>query len=221
MYAKIEITGIIEVCTGMHIGGSKTFSAIGAVDSPVIRDILSGRPMIPGSSLKGKMRFLLAKQYNEGIVKMKRHDQDNQKILRLFGSAETNKRSRLIFSDMMLSNMNELRQLGLNSATEVKFENTINRMTAMATPRQIERAVRGSEYELSIIYDVEEMNEIEEDFSLISDGMKLLQYDYLGGNGSRGYGKIKFKNLQAEQVVGEIDESILERCFELLKQVEK
>lgn len=219
MYAKIEITGIIEVCTGMHIGGSTAFSAIGAVDSPVIRDTLSDRPMIPGSSLKGKMRFLLAKQYNEGLVKT--HDQDNERILRLFGSAEAKKRSRLIFSDMMLSNMEELRQLGLNSATEVKFENTINRMTAVANPRQIERAVRGSEYELSIIYDAEEMNEIEEDFSLISDGMRLLQYDYLGGNGSRGYGKIKFKNLQAEQVVGKIDETILEHCNTLLKQIEK
>lgn len=219
MYAKIEITGIIEVCTGMHIGGSTTFSAIGAVDSPVIRDTLSDRPMIPGSSLKGKMRALLAKQYNEGLVKT--HDQDDERILRLFGSAEKKKRSRLIFSDMMLSNMEELRQLGLNSATEVKFENTINRMTAVANPRQIERVVRGSEYRLSIIYDAEELDEIEDDFSLISDGMRLLQYDYLGGNGSRGYGKIKFKDLQAEEVVGEIDETILSRCNALLKQVEK
>ncbi len=219
MYAKIEITGIIEVCTGMHIGGSTTFSAIGAVDSPVIRDTLSDRPMIPGSSLKGKMRALLAKQYNEGLVKT--HDQDDERILRLFGSAEKKKRSRLIFSDMMLSNMEELRQLGLNSATEVKFENTINRMTAVANPRQIERVVRGSEYRLSIIYDAEELDEIEDDFSLILDGMRLLQYDYLGGNGSRGYGKIKFKDLQAEEVVGEIDETILSRCNALLKQVEK
>lgn len=219
MYAKIEITGIIEVCTGMHIGGNTTFSAIGAVDSSVIRDTLSDRPMIPGSSLKGKMRALLAKQYNEGLVRT--HDQDDERILRLFGSAEKKKRSRLIFSDMMLSNMEELRQLGLNSATEVKFENTINRMTAVANPRQIERVVRGSEYRLSIIYDAEELDEIEDDFSLISDGMRLLQYDYLGGNGSRGYGKIKFKDLQAEEVVGEIDETILSRCNALLKQVEK
>lgn len=220
MYAKIEITGIIEVCTGMHIGGSAAFSAIGAVDSPVIRDTLSDRPIIPGSSLKGKMRSLLARQYNDGF---KSHNEDHDRILRVFGSSKENKimRSRLLFSDMMLSNMDELRQLGLHSATEVKFENTINRITAVANPRQIERAVRGSEYSLSIIYDVEKIDEIEDDFSLISDGMKLLQYDYLGGNGSRGYGKIKFKNLQAEEVVGEIDETILDHCNALLKQVEK
>lgn len=38
MYAKLQITGDIEVKTGMHIGGSSAFAAIGAIDSPVIRD---------------------------------------------------------------------------------------------------------------------------------------------------------------------------------------
>ena len=61
MFAKIEISGTIEIVTGLHIGGSSAFSAIGAVDSPVIMDTRSKQPMIPGSSLKGKMRALLAK----------------------------------------------------------------------------------------------------------------------------------------------------------------
>ncbi len=65
MYAKLEITGTLEVLTGMHIGASSAFAAIGAVDLPVIRDTLSDRPMIPGSSLKGKLRTLLALQYNK------------------------------------------------------------------------------------------------------------------------------------------------------------
>ena len=60
MYAKIKIFGDLYVKTGMHIGGSSAFAAIGAVDSPVIRDTRSSLPMIPGSSLKGKMRTLLA-----------------------------------------------------------------------------------------------------------------------------------------------------------------
>ena len=56
MFGKIQITGEIEVVTGMHIGGSSAFAAIGAVDSPIIRDVTSNLPMIPGSSLKGKIR---------------------------------------------------------------------------------------------------------------------------------------------------------------------
>lgn len=61
MYSKIQINGVLEVVTGMHIGGSSAFSAIGAVDSPVIKDIRTNKPMVPGSSLKGKMRTLLSK----------------------------------------------------------------------------------------------------------------------------------------------------------------
>ena len=53
MYGKILIRCDLIVCTGMHIGGSSAFSAIGAVDSPVVRDPYTGLPIVPGSSLKG------------------------------------------------------------------------------------------------------------------------------------------------------------------------
>ena len=53
MYAKIRISGDLIVKTGMHIGGSGAFAAIGAVDSPVVKDIRTNLPMVPGSSLKG------------------------------------------------------------------------------------------------------------------------------------------------------------------------
>ena len=54
MYGKILIRCELIVRTGMHIGGSSAFSAIGAVDSPVVRDCYTGLPIVPGSSLKGK-----------------------------------------------------------------------------------------------------------------------------------------------------------------------
>ena len=60
MRGKIKITTTLRVLTGMHIGGSDAFSPIGAVDKPVIDDPRTGRPIIPGSSLKGKLRSLLA-----------------------------------------------------------------------------------------------------------------------------------------------------------------
>ena len=56
MYGKLLIRCELEVVTGLHIGDSSAFSAIGAVDSPVVRDPLSSLPIIPGSSLKGKLR---------------------------------------------------------------------------------------------------------------------------------------------------------------------
>ena len=68
MYGKIVIECKLKVQTGMHIGGSSSFSAIGAVDSPVIRDAFTGQPMLPGSSLKGKMRSLLAKSIKNHYI---------------------------------------------------------------------------------------------------------------------------------------------------------
>ena len=49
--------------------------------------------------------------------------------------------------------------------------------------------------------------------------MKLLQYDYLGGSGSRGYGKVKFQYLWADTVVGQVAEGILGECNHLLEDV--
>lgn len=215
MYAKIKITGDLLVKTGMHIGGSTAFAAIGAVDSPVIKDVKTNLPMIPGSSLKGKMRSLLAKEFNTKVVEP---NDDHERISRLFGSAKkTNiRKSRVLFSDMVLANEEELRGLGLQSMTEVKFENSISRATAVANPRQIERAVRGSVFELELIYEMEKEDEFLEDMETLAEGMKLLQYDYLGGNGSRGYGKVVFEGIQAEVVVGTVEDDLMERCNQIL-----
>ena len=140
MYAKIQITGILEVKTGLHIGGNGAFAAIGAVDSPVLKDVRTGLPLIPGSSLKGKMRSLLAKEFNTDAVKQ--HDDDHHRLTRVFGSAKKGaiQRSRILISDMIMKNADELRKIGIQSMTEVKFENTINRATAVANPRQMKRS---------------------------------------------------------------------------------
>ena len=157
---------------------------------------------------------MLAKEFNEAVVEP---DHDDPRIIRLFGSAKGKvKRSRLLFSDMGLANEGELRNAGLQSMTEVKFENSISRLTAVANPRQIERTVRGSIFELDLIYEVEEADELLEDMEMLAEGMKLLQYDYLGGSGSRGYGKVAFQNLEAELVVGKLDERQIEECNEIL-----
>ena len=220
MFSKIIISGKIEVVTGMHIGGSTQFSAIGAVDSPVIRDRYTNLPIIPGSSLKGKLRTLIAKAYSEKAM-LGRHNSDPEVVLRLFGSSEKEniKSSRLIFSDMILSNSEELKEIGIHSATEIKFENTIDRPTALANPRQIERTIRGSQFDLELIYNVEEKADINEDFQAIADGLKLLHYDYLGGHGSRGYGKVRIKDIYAEVVVVDIDAGIMESCNKILGEV--
>ena len=117
---------------------------------------------------------------------------------------------------MVLDNEQELRDAGLQSMTEVKFENSINRATAIANPRQIERVVRGSVFRLDLIYELENMDEFLEDMETLGEGMKLLQFDYLGGSGSRGYGKIRFEALEADVVVGQVDDDAMTKCREIL-----
>lgn len=218
MFAKIEISGTIEIVTGLHIGGSSAFSAIGAVDSPVIMDTRTNQPMIPGSSLKGKMRALLAKQYNTAIAKTA--DDDAECLTNLFGSAKSKKESRVLFTDMFLDNLDELKRAGLTGATEVKFENSISRMTVVANPRQIERVVRGAKFPMQLIYEYTDKTDEEtllQDFRILKEGFKLLEYDYLGGSGSRGYGRIKFLDLDAEPVIGDVDDELMEKCRTILE----
>lgn len=206
-YTKIKITGTIKIKTGMHIGGDDSFSAIGAIDSPVVRDPLTRLPIIPGSTLKGKMRSLLAR--DKGTVPAagtKGFEGDCFELLRLFGSSSKEsdaagtgmQMSRLQFSDCFLKNKEELPQIFEN-----KFENTIDRLTSIANPRQIERVVRGAQFGMEIIYNVEDAEQIEEDFANIRAGLSLIENDYLGGGGSRGNGRVTFGDLRAEVVTGD------------------
>ena len=126
------------------------------------------------------------------------------------------KTSRLLFTDMFLENMDELKRAGLTGATEVKFENSIFRATAVANPRQIERVVRGAVFPLQLIYEVEDEEKMISDFKILKEGFELLEYDYLGGNGSRGYGRVKIADLEAVSVIGEVSGEILDQCNEIL-----
>ena len=201
---KILITGILKVLTGMHIGGSSDFAPIGAVDSPFIRDPFTHAPIIPGSSLKGKIRTLLAKLTCSGYI-LKEIDADNEVIKRLFGSSGKNFAcpARLQFFDLFVTEETKAKFTAIDTDTyigEVKFENTINRTSGVANPRQIERVPAGAEFAFKLVYNVEDLAEVQEDLATLADGFKLLENDYLGGHGSRGYGRVALQNIKLEAV---------------------
>lgn len=210
MYGKILIRCDLIVCTGMHIGGSSAFSAIGAVDSPVVRDPYTGLPIVPGSSLKGKLRTLLARSLCQDIENL---SADDARILRLFGSAEPVRRSRLQFADAFLTNAEALSNKGVR-VTEVKTENTISRANSVANPRQIERVIAGAVFGVSIVYDVTDPAQVEEDLALLAKGMKLLQMDYLGGHGSRGSGRVSLKNFTLKNYGAPVELDSLKALFD-------
>ncbi|MDR1584362.1 MAG: type III-A CRISPR-associated RAMP protein Csm3 [Prevotellaceae bacterium] len=198
---KVIIKGELEVLTGLHIGGSSTSMNIGEVDLSVIKSPQDGQPIIPGSSLKGKLRSLLAKL--EGSEKV---DDDSKDIKDIFGGPDKKDEkgdvietyiTRLIVRDSFLTNSGEiLKWEKEGDFTEIKWENTVNRAKGGAEhPRQLERVPKGAKFGIEMILDVYEGEEGKDKkhskyLPLILKAIELLEDDYLGGSGSRGYGKV-------------------------------
>ncbi|QYR66815.1 type III-A CRISPR-associated RAMP protein Csm3 [Fusobacterium animalis] len=198
---KLLIKGTIKLITGLHIGTSGDFSAIGAVDTIIIRDSVTNRPMIPGSSIKGKMRYLLARTKYNTSLELKDIKREDNCIKRLFGSSDPVVTSRLQFQDILLSDksIEKLKDAEFDLPyTEIKYENTIDRATGIANPRQQERVPAGSEFDFKIVYNIEKLEEINEDMQNILLMIDILEDDYLGGHGTRGYGRVKFKDFSLD-----------------------
>ena len=213
----VDISGRIELLTGLHIGGGDLGMRIGGVDNAVVRNPRSNEPYIPGSSLKGKIRSLL--EWRTGAVKenpLGKSDLDKAngadrkgilEILQLFGvSGDANMDdkaarelgpTRVSFHDASLCDKDSSRKGSNLPITEAKSENSINRVTGVAQhPRQSERVVAGVSFDFRVT-----VKQLSNDVDLVVTllhGMKLLELDSLGGSGSRGYGKVKFIDLKQD-----------------------
>ncbi|MDD2324116.1 MAG: type III-A CRISPR-associated RAMP protein Csm3 [Candidatus Cloacimonadaceae bacterium] len=193
---KIIVRKQIELLSGLHIGASSDNVEIGGVDKPVIRQTLNKVPFIPGSSLKGKIRCLL--EQASGV------ELENSDIINnVFGSAAS-KPSKLIFRDALMTS--EYKTLLSTSEstdmpyTELKWENKINRLKAEADPRQIERVPAGARFDVEIVINVwDNEDDGNRSLELLNKGIKYLEMDYLGGNGSRGYGKVIFHDVDQNE----------------------
>ncbi len=199
------ISGVIILKTGLHIGAGSDEIHIGGIDNPVVKDPLTGWPYIPGSSLKGKIRTLL--EWSTGRI-----DKHNGKpwatsdgddpIARIFGNGSVKENydggpTRTSFSDCFIVENKAKEMIEKGALTEEKIEVSINRVKGTAiSPRRMERVPAGAEFEFKISYKIYDMGDNgqkdEENIKLLLMGMKLLEYDALGGSGSRGYGRIKF-----------------------------
>lgn len=196
---KIEFKGKIILATGLHIGGTNSSLQIGGIDKGVIRNPLNNRPFIPGSSLKGKLRSLLEISVGSTrevrMGKVKHGAADTGISANLFGNAsgnDTQKASRLIVRDCELLDAEELLEKTEIPYTEGKTEVVIDRITSAANPRQIERVPAGSRFNLNMILNVFEQDGNEQELlEALFKSLELLKDDYLGGNGSRGYGQVK------------------------------
>ncbi len=211
LFSKKIIRFSLELKTGLHIGAGKESVEIGGIDLPVVRRKDNYAPYIPGSSLKGKIRSLL--QLAAGELE---HGGDPSAIRNLFGNADSKKghSSRLLVRDVFLSDdsYKKLKESEFNDMpfTEVKFENTIDRRTGVSKSglRQIERVPAGSVFEGEFVINMmnipegkKSAEELEKEYSaLLEQGIKLLNNDYLGGHGSRGYGQVLLTIQKEEKI---------------------
>ena len=191
----------IELLTGLHIGGSSDTFDIGGADSTVIKNPLTKEPYIPGSSIKGKLRSLLTQKY--GVISGQnivfKDDREGKAFRNIFDNVEyenaTIQTSRAIFRDASLTEASKSKletTLGKGIYTEVKAENSISPLKGKAAnPRFIERVPAGAIFNGEIILHIYE----NDDEVLLKKGLKeameMLELNYLGGNGTRGYGKVK------------------------------
>ena len=206
------IKGKIKVDTGLHIGGSSDTIEIGGMDNPVIKNPLTNEPYIPGSSLKGKMRSLMEWKTQNITATGNVHTCNNEQciVCRLFGTTEKDFKAgptRVIVRDAELTQewKNKMYQEG-KQLIEEKYENTLNRITAVANPRPLERVCAGVEFDFEInyrVFDINDNGEMDKKyFSHVLEAMRCLQNDALGGCGSRGCGKIAFANMTITDIDG-------------------
>ncbi len=224
---RAVITGKIRLLSGLHIGAGRDTIEIGGIDNPVVKHPHTRHPYIPGSSLKGRLRFLL--EWAFGKIRSDGHpwgfdDRDkchefdaDDPILRIFGTPAKKEQwsagpTRLVVRDAFLDEDWLTEALGKGfPLTEDKTEVVIDRIAGKAHdrvgPRQTERVPAGAVFGMEMvfrIFDTEDEGQHDKAcLNWLLAGLSLLEQDALGGSGSRGYGRVAFENLKLRRPDGD------------------
>ncbi len=220
LQGKLIISGLVRAKTGLHIGGASTGLEIGGIDNIVVRNPVDDHPYIPGSSLKGKMRSLMERRLGLGLNRpigphVRIHECadaaqyaecDVCKVFGVAGEKEFATPTRLFVRDVALSDDDVKRLAELDTElpyTEVKWEAAIDRITSAAVPRQFERVPAGVAFgPMQLVFNFYEGDDLRL-LRRVFEAMELVQDDYLGGMGSRGYGEIAFEELSLTLKTGD------------------
>src|ERR1700688_4405078 len=225
LIGKLILEGEMHCETGLHVGAGKGSLEIGGADNPVVKDA-QGRPYVPGSSLRGRIRSLLEQATGMAVpselvyiskrkgqeVRIHQSDRPDDEICILFGRSpgrmekaggealESNHASpaRLAVFDAPLD---------LDSITAPMRENMDDELTEIKSENAIDRITsQANPRTLERVpagarFKVRMVLDLlcAEDaplFGQLVQGLRLLEDDTLGGGGSRGSGRIRFANLK-------------------------
>jgi CRISPR-associated protein Csm3 len=225
LIGKLVLQGTLHCETGLHIGAGKGSLEIGGADNPVVKDAF-GRPYVPGSSLRGKLRSLL--EQSNGLVtaselvylskrkgqevRIHQSDRPDDDICILFGrnpgrvervsgdasESATATPARLTVYDAPLD---------ADSITPQMRENLDDELTEVKSENAVDRITsQANPRTLERVpagarFQIRLVMDVlcEEDkelFSRVVEGLRLMEDDSLGGGGSRGSGRVRFSDLK-------------------------
>lgn len=225
LIGKLLLEGDLTCETGLHIGAGKGALEIGGADNPVVKDAF-GRPYIPGSSLRGKLRSLLEQALGLTApaelvylsrrkgqeVRIHQSDRPDDEICVLFGrnpgrldrvsgdavEATAATPSRLIVYDAPLDG---------DSITPQMRENLDDELTEVKSENAVDRITSQANprtlervpagARFRLRMVLDILCDADKDLAArLLEGLRLLEDDALGGGGSRGSGRIRFSNLR-------------------------
>jgi CRISPR-associated protein Csm3 len=225
LIGKLVVEGELHCETGLHIGAGKGSLEIGGADNPVVKDAF-GRPYIPGSSLRGKLRSLLEQSSGMAVpselvylskrrgqeVRIHQSDRPDDFVCLLFGR-NPGRMERVSGEALEASTASPARltvydaPLDLDSITPQMRENLDDELTEVKSENAIDRITsQANPRTLERVpagarFRIRAVLDVlaEGDRALLArlvEAMRLLEDDALGGGGSRGTGRVRFANLK-------------------------
>jgi CRISPR-associated protein Csm3 len=225
LIGKLLLEGELYCETGLHIGAGKGSLEIGGADNPVVKDAF-GRPYIPGSSVRGRLRALLEQASGMAVpselvylskrkgqeVRIHQSDRPDDEICLLFGRNPG--RMDRVSGEPVESTASTPARLTVydapldpDSITPQMRENLDDELTEVKSENAIDRITsQANPRTLERVpagarFRVRFVLDIlcEEDKALLApfvQSLRLLEDDALGGGGSRGSGRVRFGGLK-------------------------
>src|SRR5579883_1656437 len=225
LIGKLILEGELRCETGLHVGAGKGSLEIGGSDNPVVKDAF-GRPYVPGSSLRGKIRSLLEQSSGLAVptelvylsrrkgqeVRIHQSDRPDDEICLLFGR-NPGRMERVEGEALESAAASPARltvydaPLDPDSITPQMRENLDDEITEVKSENAIDRITSQSNprtlerVPARARFRVRMVLDVlcEEDKALpprLLEGLRLLEDDALGGGGSRGSGRVRFSNVR-------------------------
>jgi CRISPR-associated protein Csm3 len=225
LIGKLILEGEMHCETGLHIGAGKGSLEIGGADNPVVKDS-HGRPYVPGSTLRGRVRALLEQATGAAVpaelvfiskrkgqeVRIHQSDRPDDEICILFGRSPG--RMEKVGGGEIESNHATPARLSVfdaplvaESITPQMRETLDDELTEVKSENAIDRITsQANPRTLERVpagarFRIRMVLDVlcAEDAALpalLLEGLRLLEDDALGGGGSRGSGRVRFSGLK-------------------------